>query len=97
MLAARTREQTLIELIELLRGFREDYDQSLDITPATGIFRELGFESIDVIGLSTALEAHFDQPFPFPEFMMVMRQRKPADITVGDLHQFLMANMRAGA
>ena len=91
---AQTREQVQAELIELLRDFREDYDHALAITPSTGIFRELGFESIDAIGLSTALEAHFNQSFPFPEFMLMMKQQNATDITVGNLLEFLMANLR---
>ena len=88
------REQIKTNLIELLRDFREDSDQAILITEDTGIFRQLGFESIDAIGLSTALEARFNQSFPFPEFMMMMKQANAADITVGHLLDFLVANLR---
>jgi len=90
-----TREQIQTHLIELLRDFREDSDQGITITEETGIFRQLGFESIDAIGLSTALEARFDQSFPFPEFMMMMKQQNASDITVGHLLTFLVANIRS--
>ena len=88
------REQVKAQLINLLRDFREDSDETIAISDETGIFRELGFESIDAIGLSTALEARFNQSFPFPEFMMMMKKENAADITVGRLLDFLMANLR---
>ena len=78
-----------------LRDFREDSDSALTITEETGIFHQLGFESIDAIGLSTALEARFNQSFPFPEFMMMMKKENATDITVGQLLEFLVVNMRS--
>jgi acyl carrier protein len=78
-----------------LKDFREDSDETIAISDTTGIFRELGFESIDAIGLSTALEARFNQSFPFPEFMMMMKKENATDITVGRLVDFLIANLRS--
>ena len=89
------REHVQERLIDLLKDFREDSDETIAISDNTGIFRELGFESIDAIGLSTALEARFNQSFPFPEFMMMMKKENATDITVGRLVDFLIANLRS--
>jgi acyl carrier protein len=89
------REPVKAQLINLLRDFHEDSDETIAISEETGIFRELGFESIDAIGLSTALEARFNQSFPFPEFMMMMKKENAADITVGRLLDFLIANLQS--
>jgi acyl carrier protein len=67
----------------------------LTITNSTGIFRDLGFESIDAVGLGSALEGHFEQSLPFPEFMANAKEENLTDITVGQLLDFLMTNLEA--
>ena len=88
-----TRERVRHDLIELLKDAREDWDHSLAVTDETGIFNELGFESIDAVGLSSALEGHFEQTLPFPEFMAKAKEQQLKDITVGQLLDFLMQNL----
>lgn len=88
-----TRERVREDLIELLKDAREDWDHALVITDQTGIFNELGFESIDAVGLSSALEGHFEQSLPFPEFMARAKEQNLKDITVGQLLDFLMQNL----
>ena len=94
---ALTRERVRDDLIELLRDAREDWDRSITVTDATGIFNELGFESIDAVGLSSALEGHFEQTLPFPEFMSKAKEQNLTDITVGQLLDFLMQNLQTSA
>ena len=88
-----TRDLVRQDLIELLKDAREDWDHALVITDQTGIFNELGFESIDAVGLSSALEGHFEQSLPFPEFMARAKEQNLKDITVGQLLDFLMQNL----
>ena len=88
-----TRDRVRQDLIELLKDAREDWDHALVITDQTGIFNELGFESIDAVGLSSALEGHFEQSLPFPEFMARAKEQNLKDITVGQLLDFLMQNL----
>jgi len=92
-----TRDKVRQDLIELLKDAREDWDHSINVTDETGIFNDLGFESIDAVGLSSSLEAHFDQSLPFPEFMTKVKEQNLKDITVGHLLDFLMANLRQSA
>jgi len=92
-----SRSQVREDLIALLKDAREDYDPSIAITDETGIFNELGFESIDAIGLGSALEGHFGQTLPFPEFMAKAKEENLTDITVGRLLNFLMSNLAASA
>jgi acyl carrier protein len=92
-----TRERVRHDLVELLQDAREDWDTNLEVTDQTGIFNELGFESIDAVGLSSALEGHFEQSLPFPEFMANAKQQNLKDITVGQLLDFLMQNLEASA
>jgi acyl carrier protein len=88
-----TREHVRHDLIALLKDAREDWDPSQALTDETGIFNELGFESIDAVGLSSALEGHFGQALPFPEFMSKAKEQDLRDITVGQLLDFLMQNL----
>jgi acyl carrier protein len=92
-LAKLTRDQVRTDLIGILKTAREDWDNSIVVTDDTGIFRDLGFESIDAIGLSSALEDHFGAVLPFPEFMAKAREMQAQDITIKMLLDFLMHNL----
>ncbi len=72
---------------------REDWDNSIVVTDDTGIFRDLGFESIDALGLASSLEDRFGLVLPFPEFMAKARAEQAKDITIGMLLDFLMHNL----
>ncbi|MFN0101056.1 MAG: acyl carrier protein [Bryobacteraceae bacterium] len=78
----------------MLKDAREDWDSSIVVTDATGLFQELGFESIDAVGLSSTLEMNYDQTLPFPEFMNKAKTQGWKDITVGSLVDFLMENLK---
>jgi acyl carrier protein len=92
-----TRDQVRAQVIDLLKSAREDFDSSIQITDQTGLFHDLGFESIDAIGLSSTLEGTFDQTLPFPEFMNKAKREQWKDITLGNLLDFLMANLNQSA
>ena len=92
-----TRERVRHDLIERLKSAREDWDHSVTITDNTGIFNELGLESIDAVGLSSALEGHFEQSLPFPEFLSKAKEQNLKDITLGQLLDFLMQNLEGSA
>lgn len=77
----------------MLVATREDTDLSSPITDESGMFREMGFESIDLIGLASSIEAHFGQALPFPEFIAKMKQQNATDIKVGSIVDFLMENL----
>ena len=92
-----TRSQVREDLVALLKDTREDFDPAIAVTDQTGIFNDLGLESIDAIGLGSALEGHFEQTLPFPEFMAKAKEENLTDITVGRLLDFLMANLKTSA
>lgn len=90
-----TREQIRTDLIDLLKQAREDWDDSTVITDDTGLFLDLGFESIDAVGLGSVLDQHFGKQLPFPEFMSRAREEDLPDITIGRLVDFLAVNLIA--
>ena len=82
------------QLLRILATLRADWEYSSEITENTGLFLDLEFESIDAVALGTAIEEHFNQSLPFAEFLARISERKATDITVGDLLDFLMANLK---
>lgn len=90
---AWTRDAVRENLIELICYCREDSNPTVLITDETGIFRDLGLETIDAVGLSSAVEMRFNQVFPFPEFMSMMSRENATDISVGRLLDFLMSHL----
>jgi acyl carrier protein len=81
------------DLIRILQSAREDWDSSMVVTESTGIFRDLGLESIDAVGLGSALEDHFGTLLPFPAFMAKAREAQVQDITIAMLLDFLEKNV----
>ena len=88
-----TRDRVRTDVLELLTLLREDWDYSAQNTEQTGMFRDLGFESIDAVALGSDIEEHFGQVLPFPEFLTKAKQDDLPDITIGYLVDFLMANL----
>jgi acyl carrier protein len=93
MITIPNRQEILDEVLRTLREIRDDLDYDREITEQTGFFRDLGFESIDVVALGAALEEHFDQPLPFAEFLTRASEQKLDDLTVGSLVSFLAEHL----
>ncbi|MCA1601956.1 MAG: phosphopantetheine-binding protein [Acidobacteria bacterium] len=88
-----SREEIRNDLLTMLGEWREDWEYAGQITENTGIFTDLGFESIDAVAFGSAIEEHFDQSLPYAEFLTKAREQQQDDITIGDLLDFLMANL----
>ena len=88
-----TRDAVRDDLIAILKQIRDDWECSTDVTEDTGLFQELGFESIDAVALGSALEDHFNRSLPFAEFLTKAREEKLTDITVGRLVDFLVESL----
>ncbi len=79
------------EAIMLLEEITQDWDTGLngDLTPATAIVADLGFESLDVVHLVTAIEQRFARrDLPFEELLMT-EGRYVDDLTVEQIAGFL--------
>src|SRR5258708_39753699 len=81
------------DLLHSTKQLRDDWDWSVEIRDETGLFRELGVESIDLIALGSMLEEHFDRTLPFAEFLTQARDDRVDDITIGAILEFLVANL----
>jgi acyl carrier protein len=88
------RTAVLSSVVSILSDLREDWEYSDEITEKTGIFSDLEFESIDAVALGSAIEEHFNQSLPFAQFLTEAGERDAQDIYVGELVDFVMANLR---
>ena len=85
----RTHEQVLQELLELLRDVARDWEFEGPMTADTRLFADLAFESLDLVVLGAAVQEHFHQKFPFPEFFAEIGQRSVRDLTVREWVEFI--------
>lgn len=93
-MATRDRNALREEVLKILTDLREDWEYSDEITEQTGIFKDLEFESIDAVAMGSAIEEHFNQSLPFAEFLTKANERQAEDITVGEVLDFLLANLK---
>jgi acyl carrier protein len=90
----QTNQETLAYLADLLQNFN-GREYSGPIGPETLFFSELGMMSIDAVVLGETVETHFGQRFPFPKFLASLAQRGADDLSVGELADFLAANLHS--
>ncbi len=88
------RKEIMRDLTQILTELREDWDYDGEITEETGIFADLGFESIDAVALGSAIEDHYNQSLPFAEFLTKAGERQATDIYVRDLVEFLATQVK---
>jgi acyl carrier protein len=85
------------DTIELLNELTSDWDTGLDepLGPTTAIVADLGFESLDVVYLVTAIEQKYGRrDLPFEKLLMV-EGRYVDDLTVGQIAEFLHEHLGA--
>jgi acyl carrier protein len=90
----RTRDQILAEVLELLNGVVHDWEFDLPLTGSTRLFADLAFESLDLVVLGAAVQEHFGQSFPFPEFFAEIGQREVRDLTIGEWVEFIERHLQ---
>ncbi len=79
------------DIIEILKDLTSDWEDAFsdDITRDTRLIDDLGFESIDVVHLITAIEQKYDRrDLPFEELLMVEGRYKD-ELTVAEIAEFL--------
>ncbi|MBI1353690.1 MAG: hypothetical protein GC160_05035 [Acidobacteria bacterium] len=80
-------------VVETIREVREDWELSMPIDDSTGLFNDIGFESIDAVALGSAIEEHFDRSLPFAEFLTRANEENWSDVTVGQLVDFITQHL----
>jgi len=84
-----SQEQVFTDLLTILEELSDDWEYSGEVTLETSFFEDLGFESIDVVALGTAIEERYRRPFPFAEFLAGIGQRENQDIQIGEVVEFI--------
>lgn len=82
------------DVVKVLKQVRDDVQFSTEVTEQTGLFRDLGFESIDAVALGSMLEEHYNRSLPFAQFLTKAKEENVDDITVGRLVTFLMSSLK---
>lgn len=93
----RTRDQILAEVLNLLNGVVHDWEFDMPLTGDTRLFADLAFESLDLVVLGAAVQEHFGQTFPFPEFFAEIGQREVRDLTIGEWVEFIERHLKTEA
>lgn len=92
-----TRLNVMADLLEMLDQLARDWEYSGSITSETLLFDDLGFESLDVVVLGTAIQEKYGVLMPFAEFLIDVGQRELRDISVGELVEFVQQHIDAAA
>ena len=91
----KTRGEILADVLQLLRELADDWEYGSDITENTYLFADMGLESLDGVVLGTAVQEHYGQVLPFPEFFAEVGQRELRDISVGEWVDFVYRHLNS--
>jgi acyl carrier protein len=92
---SNTFPQVLSSVLELMATLADDWEYDGDVTPQTRLFGDLGFESLDLVVLCTAIQERYIQLMPFSEFFTAIGQQPDHDLTVLDLVNFVCESLSA--
>ncbi len=95
MLQASNADEIVSRVSAVLVDMTGDWDLDFDgeINRDTRLIGDLAFESIDIVQLVVAIEGEFQKRgIPFEKLLMI-DGRYVDDLTVGDIADFLSANM----
>jgi acyl carrier protein len=92
-----SQDSILIDVLNLLKELARDWEYSGEITPATWLFADLGFESIDAVILASFVQKHYGRPFPFPQLLADIGQREVKDLRISELVSFIYQHLNGVA
>ena len=87
------REQIREDVLSLLAELGDDWDYEGEITEETDLVHSMGFESLDIVVLATALQERYPQELPFSEFFVELGQRDESSLTVREWVDFVHAHL----
>ena len=80
--------------MRLLEQLSEDWDYDEEITGATWLFSDLGFQSLDAVVLGNTLQERFGRPIPFADLLVAIGQRPVNDVTVDEWVDFTTKSLQ---
>jgi acyl carrier protein len=87
-----SRQEILDYLLLKLGELTEDWDYPDPVRPQSLLFTELGFESLDAVGLCTAVQVHYQTPMPFAELLAEIGQQQ-RDLSIDELTDFVNTHL----
>jgi acyl carrier protein len=90
-----SREAILGDVMTLLRQLADDWEYEGNIAESTCLFADMGFQSMDVVVLGTAVQEHYGQVLPFTDLFAKVGQRENHDLGIGELVDFLHIHLNA--
>jgi acyl carrier protein len=90
-----TRDAIFDHLRQVLNEVASDWDRSEELTGDTLLFSQLGFQSLDIVVLGTALQDFYQREMPFATLFADIGQRETPDLSVGELAEFVREHVTA--
>jgi acyl carrier protein len=89
--AGFARDQIEKDVVDILSDMTTDWDLDFEgpVSPQTRLMADLAFESIDVVQLVVAIEAHFQRRQMHFEHLLMVDGRYVEELQVGQIVDFL--------
>jgi len=91
------RQHITVYVLQLLQELSRDWEYSKEITGETGLFADLGFESLDAVVLGTAIQEHYQRMMPFAELLADVGQREVRELKIAELVAFVETHVAPAA
>lgn len=80
-------------LTSTLSKLASDLDYAGEIDGDTCLFADLGFESLDLVVLGTAIQEYYGRKMAFTELMADLGERQIKDLTLSELTDFVHSEL----
>jgi acyl carrier protein len=87
-----TKDQIQDYVLNKLVELSQDWDNPAEVTTASLIFTELGFESLDAVILGVAIQEHYGRQMPFAELLSQLGEQN-RDLSVAELVDFVYRHL----
>jgi len=89
----QSRQEILDYVLNSLSDLSQDWDYSEPISQETLLFSQMGLDSLDLVVLGTGMQEHYGMQMPFAEFLSEIGERGQRDVPVGELVDFINAQV----
>ena len=90
-----SKEQILNDLIAIITNLTVDWDFDGEVTGETQLVNGLGFGSVDVVALASAIERYCRRSLPFAEFLTELNKEGYEDLSIEQLADFIYEYLKA--
>jgi acyl carrier protein len=91
-----TNDEIQADVIALIAETARDWEYGGEISSATRLFADLGFESLDAVILGTAIQERYKRAMPFAELLASIGS-SGSDLSVAQLVTFIRTHLHPAA